>query len=366
MTVPDYFDAAAYDEPVPGSHPYIREPGTALYVDIASLLNGTMPEPPKPGSLTRDDGNKIFYRGQFNHIIGDPESGKTWLCLAAAAESLSEGGTALVIDIDHNGPASTTTRLLTLGAPETALSNLQRFRYVEPEDATHLLNVVQDVADWKPRVVVLDSIGELLPMFGASSNSPDDFTRIHQLVIKPLARTGAAVLGIDHLAKNEASRAMGATGTAAKNRAVGGVSVRVTVGEDRFVPGHGGSAFVRVVKDRHGGLRQHCPTGDKEPLAGTFRLYGDDYDRRWKLTAPLDGEHVPDEGAPLADVAAIGALDPPAANAEDARKRLNWRKARAVAALREYRRATAVPGSHTQGREPGTDTFDFDTSPDEA
>jgi len=347
-TTPDYFAADTYAEsPLPVTQPPVSVTGNALYADVASLLDGTIPEPPKPALLTRRDGNKVFYAGQFNHIIGDPESGKTWLCLAATAEALSEGGTALVIDIDHNGVASTVARLLDLGAPEAALRTTARFRYVEPEDGAHLLRVVQDVSTWKPRVVVLDSIGELLPMFGASSNSPDDFTRVHQLVIKPLAHTGAAVLGIDHLAKNETSRAMGATGTAAKNRAVGGVSLRVTVA-DRFVPGKGGSAYVKVVKDRHGGLRKHCSTEDKEPMAGTFRLFGDDHDKRWMLTAPIEGERNPDEGAPAADVEALRRLDPQPATVKEARERMNWRMDRASRAMKALREPP-LPVTRTQG-----------------
>lgn len=68
-----------------------------------------------------------------------------------------------------------------------------------------------------------------------SSNQPDDFTVAHGRALKPLAMTGACVIAIDHLAKNTDSRASGPTGTNAKRRAVGGVSIRVVI-KQPFTP----------------------------------------------------------------------------------------------------------------------------------
>ncbi|ORI11757.1 hypothetical protein BJD99_01040 [Rhodococcus sp. 1163] len=89
------FPRAATPEPVfPVSHPPIRETGNTeterdLYTDIAALLDGTIPEPPAPEILQRSDGHALFYTGQVNLVFGDPESGKTWVALAAGAEVLS-------------------------------------------------------------------------------------------------------------------------------------------------------------------------------------------------------------------------------------------------------------------------------------
>ena len=214
-------DVSAFGWPLPGPGP-VRDPGPdperPAYRDIAALLDGGLPSPPTPEVLARSDGVCLFYAGQVNLLFGDPESGKTFVALAAVAETLRWGRTALVLDLDHNGPAATVARLLMLGAPVTALRDQGRFRYVEPEDRWHVTAVVEDAGTWRPAVVVLDSIGELLPVFGASSNSPDDFTRVHAGVMKPLAMTGACVVCVDHLAKNTESRAQGATGTAAKHR----------------------------------------------------------------------------------------------------------------------------------------------------
>ena len=325
----------------PGSAPKGADPGPdperPVYCDIAALLDGGLPSPPAPTVLARSDGVCLFYAGQVNLLFGDPESGKTFVALAAVAETLRQGRTALILDLDHNGPAATVARLLMLGAPVTALRDQDRFRYVEPEDRWHVAAVVEDAGVWRPAVVVLDSIGELLPVFGASSNSPDDFTRVHAGVMKPLATTGACVICIDHLAKNTDSRAQGATGTAAKRRAIGGTSLRVRVVR-AFVPGRGGAAHLLIHKDRHGGLRQHSPTGDHEPVAGTFTLIVDAAGvSGWRVTAPATSDRNLAEVPASADVEAIAALDPPPRSVEDARARLGWRKERATVAVRQWR-----------------------------
>jgi hypothetical protein len=117
-------------------------------------------------------------------------------------------------------------------------------------------------------------MGELLPLFGADSDSTDDFTVVHNRFLQPLARTGAAVTVVDHLAKGNESRRLGPGGTVAKRRTVGGVSLRV-VRVKPFTPGEGGAAELWVNKDRHGGVRDSCdpvPPGRDEQLAGTFLL----------------------------------------------------------------------------------------------
>lgn len=308
-----------------------------LFGDVAALLDGGLPDPPAPVCARRSDGAALFYGGQVNTVFGDPESGKTFLCLAAVAEALSQGRKAVVIDLDHNGMSATVDRLIMLGAPVGALADPDRFRYVEPEDAPHLLAVVAAVIAWRPAVVIVDSIGELLPVFGYSSNSPDDFTAVNARVLKPLAMAGAAVLGIDHLAKGAESRTAGPTGTAAKKRAVGGSSIRVVVKEP-FTPGRGGKAALTVAKDRHGGLRQHCPPPDGgEQYAGSFCLDAhDDGSTTWRIVAPELGDRAP-SAVPADDLAQLVALDPPPASVRDVAARLQWGTHRASAALSEWR-----------------------------
>ncbi|WP_237563563.1 AAA family ATPase [Arthrobacter sp. H-02-3] len=308
------------------------------YGDVAGLLSGTLPKPPAPSCLFRSDGAAVFYSGQVNMLFGEPESGKTWVALAAVAESLSRGRSAAVVDLDHNGMASTVTRLLGLGAPIPALSDLATFRYKEPEDKADLMATVTDLRRWAPSVVVIDSIGELLPVLNLNSNSPDDFTIAHSHALKPLAHAGCCVIVIDHVAKNPETK--GPTGTAAKLRAVGGASLRVRI-KDSFAPGRGGSCYLGIQKDRHGGLRAATPAGEKEPVAGVFELTGD---CSWTVWAPTSGDRVPDS-VPGADLASLKSLAPGPVSVRDIKDRLGWGGDRATLALRVYRQQLETAGA---------------------
>lgn len=329
-------ESEASDSDMSGTRPgHVPMP---QYFDVSALLAGTLPEPPTPTVCPRTDGIGLFYSEQYNVVFGDPESGKTLLTDHATVVELEDGGRVLRIDLDHNGPQSTIGRLLAMGAKPDVLSDPEAFLYIEPEDAREVREVCAHMAQWRPTLVILDSLGELLPMFGSNSNSADEFTTCHRAVIKPLVKTGACVVGIDHLSKGADSRAYGMGGTIAKKRAIGGSSIRVTV-DRAFTPGKGGSAYLAINKDRHGGLRAHSPsTGDKEELAGKFVLWPEpDGHVRAEVKAPEAGERNPGELPPDADIAAIAALDPPPTSGNEAAERLPWRATRARAAFKAWK-----------------------------
>lgn len=257
------------------------------YTDVAIYLAGGAPELPKPAVLQREDGVCVFYAAKRNELYGDPEDGKTMVLLAAAVHALTCGGCVLFVDLDNNGPAETVARLLMLGADPAVLADPSRFRHIEPADADEVLQVVADCAGWAT-FAGIDCVGELLPLFRASSDSADDYTRVMQIVSAPLERGGAAVILLDHQAKGQESRSYGAGGTMAKRRAVSGVSINL-VRRQTFTPGKGGIAELWVNKDRPGGLRAHCPKGEgRRQFAGTFTLDPPDPETgvaEWRVTA---------------------------------------------------------------------------------
>jgi hypothetical protein len=311
-----------------------------LYVDIARIIADGA-SAPEPDILPLTEDSYLFYSGEFNLIFGDTESGKTWLCLAAVVATLTAGGKASIIDLDHNGSHSIVSRLQQFGIPDAVLIDQNRFRLAEPCTSVELKEIVTDQIVFGPDVVSIDSLGEVLPLFRANSNNADDFTGVHTDVIKPLAVGGAAVLVVDHLAKNADSRSFGPTGTMAKSRAVGGLSVRVT-SERPFKPGEGGTAKLELFKDRHGGVRKQFPSAETKPVIGTFILEQDEdrlrYSIRHGLTVPLHRQEAANAEQLAADVVKLRAAQANGAKVTVAQARLllacgTARAQRAVKAL---------------------------------
>jgi hypothetical protein len=317
-----------------------------LYVDVAQVLSGDY-SPPEPDILPLSDGGYLFYSGEFNLVHGDTESGKTWLCLAAVAEVLHDDGRASIIDLDHNGARSLLSRLLAFGIPVDVLADTNRFRLAEPGDGIDLKGVVTDLTAFTPDVVTIDSLGEVLPLFKYNSNNADDFTVAHTEVIKPLTRCGSCVLVVDHLAKGSDSRQFGPTGTAAKSRAVGGSSIRVTA-EVPFKPGEGGKAKLELFKDRHGGVRRQFPKSQPKPVVGTFILTqegGDNlsYSIDPGLTVPLSQQRDINDREAAQDAARLVKLGVAEADISIRRVRelLKCGQPRARRAIDAYRAAVA-------------------------
>lgn len=276
-------------------HGWIGCDGEPLFSDLAAVLAGGIPQT-IPEVFARTDGVGLFYRGAVNVLFGDPESGKTWVAVAAIAAELNAGGSGLFIDIDHNKPENLAARFADFGIPLETITDPTRFLYAAPDDWGTLMEVVRLACETlRPGVVVVDSLGELLPMAGANSNNPDEYSRVHRAVLTALAKSGACVVAIDHVPKNTETAARGATGTAAKRRAVDGAYLRVVPDPNHpFTPGHGGAARLFVFKDRHGGLRAHCPTGDKEPPAGRFVMTQHDHGMTYAVYRPDPGERNPE------------------------------------------------------------------------
>ncbi len=240
------------------------------YADVAALIEqGVEQRTPDAGGI-RSDGARLSYRGAVNGLVGPPESGKTLVAIAQACDDLKAGERVLHIDADHNGPAATLSHYLTAdGIEADVLADRARFRYVEVRSADHLRRVVAEATAWRPTLVVVDSVGEVVPLFGGDSNSNDDYRRIHREILSPLADLGAAVLVLDHESKANGPGGY-AIGASAKKAAIDGSYLAVSPVEP-FVPGQGGAAALSILKDRHGGLRAVSPSG-KNPTAAVFRL----------------------------------------------------------------------------------------------
>lgn len=111
--------------------------------------------------------------------------------------------------------------------------------------------------------------------------------------------------------------------------------LRVTV-KDAFAPGRGGSCYLTLTKDRHGGLRANTPSTDRQPLVATFKLHTEASEHSYSVYAAMEGEEGPGS-APASDIAALIDLNPPPESVRDVKDRLGWGSNKATAALSAFR-----------------------------
>lgn len=239
------------------------------FSDLSWVSTGERRPPEQPKYLQIDLERALFYTGRINGLFGDPETAKSWIAQATITEALQNGDRAAYLDIDHNGAPEIAERLLLLGADPHTISNPNQFRIYEPQDQNGIRQFLHDMANWEPHLVIIDSLGELIPMMGAKSIDNDELTTAMRAILKPLAHEiGACVITIDHLPKGQDARSSGyAIGGIAKKRAIDGIYLSCEA-IDPAAPGQTGKIRLSIEKDRHGQVRAHA-TGK---IAGDFIL----------------------------------------------------------------------------------------------
>ena len=236
-----------------------RESLGDTFSDLSWVLTGERRPPLQPEYLHTDLGHALFYAGRINGMFGDPETAKSWISQTTIVQALHRGDRCVYLDIDHNGAEEIAERLMLLGANPTKIGDPAWFRIYEPEDRNGLIAFLTEMARWQPRVAVIDSLGELMPMLGAKSIDNDELTTAMRAVLKPLAhKIGACVITIDHLPKGQDSRGSGyAIGGIAKKRIIDGAYFSCEA-IDPPAPGHIGKIRLTIEKDRHGQVRANA------------------------------------------------------------------------------------------------------------
>lgn len=225
--------------------------------DLTAALDGSSRSGPTTSILLRTDGTGLLYPGKAHAFVGEPESGKTWLALFAILQVINAGRVATLIDFedDEHGIVS---RLLALGADRASIA--ERFRYLrvdDPLDPDEDLDLLEELSH-QPVLVVLDGVTEAMTLHGWSGDSADDVAAFHRRIVRRIARTGPAVVLIDHVVKSGDARGRWATGSQHKLAALDGAQY-VVERRTPWAPGHTGSASIRIVKDRPGAVRSILP-----------------------------------------------------------------------------------------------------------
>ena len=224
--------------------------------DLDAILSGENPEPP-PTVLARADGHALFYVGKVNGIIGPSESGKSWIALEGVAQELRAGRPVLYLDFEDTA-GGIISRLRALGVPDDLMCrSAQLLAYVGPEEALHAVAYGEYAQVLRARawsLIVFDGVNAAMTQDGLDLISNTDATKFFTKITRPASMTGAAVVTIDHVPKDQEKRGKGGIGAQAKRATITGCAVYVDVNEP-FGRGRSGSLSLTVDKDRPGFVR---------------------------------------------------------------------------------------------------------------
>lgn len=243
----------SYDDD--GSTPEPEDHQSWCRVDLSGVLDGTW-QRPVPAVGSRDDGAGLFYPGKVHTVASEAEGGKTWLALHAAAQEIAAGNGAVFIDFEDD-EAGAAGRLIIMGADPAGITS--RFGYIRPDEHVGMPGnknrLDEALGDLKPALVVLDGITEAMTMHGLELRDNADVARFGRLLLRPIARTGAATVALDHVAKDRERQGGYAIGAVHK---LNGADVAYVL-DNRHPFGIGltGRSRILIRKDRPGQLRRH-------------------------------------------------------------------------------------------------------------
>lgn len=246
---PDQTDAESDDDPHTSWWPR----------DLGPVLSGEQTEPP-PTVLSRNDGNQLWYAGKINGLIGESESGKTWVALLAVAQELQAGNRVLYLDFEDAAPGIV-GRLKALGVAGDDLG--RHLDYCDPAESLHAAasgDLGELLRSRTYTLIVVDGFNAAMTLLGLDLMSNTDVTKFFQLLLRPLAKTGAAVAYVDHIGKNAHDDSKGGIGAQAKRAMTTGCVIKVKVGEP-FGRGMTGRLAMHVDKDRAGHVRGNAAQG---------------------------------------------------------------------------------------------------------
>jgi hypothetical protein len=226
-------------------------------VDLTDLLNDDH-KPLVPTLFERSDGQCLLYPGLVHSFHGESESGKSLIVQAECVRLINSGHKVLYIDFESD-VASVFARLIDFGVDRRAVGD--HFGYVQPEmrpDSMEEQRAWEEMLSGTYALVVIDGVTDALGIFGCSTIDNDDVAGWIRNVPKQIAaRTGAAVVLIDHVTKDTTTRNRFAIGGQAKMAGLTGAAYTVEVAHP-LGRGLRGEVLLRIGKDRPGQVRSHC------------------------------------------------------------------------------------------------------------
>ncbi|MEU5624242.1 DnaB-like helicase N-terminal domain-containing protein [Streptomyces tendae] len=234
------------------------------FSDLTPVLDGTH-KPQQPVVGARDDGIGLFYPGRVNGIQGESEAGKSWVALVSCLVEINRGNHVVYLDFEDS-EAGVVSRLLLIGASPEDIQRL--FHYVRPGSTptpVQLRQFIARIGDLGPSLVIVDGVTEAMVMMGLELKENTEIAKFGRMLLRPLADTGAAVVPLDHVVKNNESRGRYALGGVHKLNAVDGVQYMLEAVRPFGINTEGRSRL-RIAKDRPAQIRRHALPGGRNPM----------------------------------------------------------------------------------------------------
>ncbi len=191
-------------------------------VDLGPYLRGEIQRPQPSIGAARTDGLHLIYPGREHAILGETESGKSWLALLSVIAELTRGHWVVYIHYEEGDPGSTIERLLLLGADPAAIT--ERLRFVAPSKPVQA-DWVDALLDPAPTLVIHDGINEAMALIGADIMAIDGAANFKRRLVTPFLRAGAASIACDHFPKDRDGRGRDAYGSVHKGNALDGARI---------------------------------------------------------------------------------------------------------------------------------------------
>jgi hypothetical protein len=288
-------------------------------IALDAILDGTQERKRAdlfPRMDLREDGTPqcLLYKGMIHSFHGESESGKSLILMWEAVRLINAGEPVLWITFDSD-PQEDVARALRMGARKDAIR--QFLHYVKPDEPPSIAPAAYRAlfynADGSAReyaLAVIDGVTDAVLLFsGGSKGDPNEiFVQFSRIFPRRLADiTGAAVVLIDHGAKDSENRGRFAIGAQAKMSQLTGAAY--TVEPDQTAPTVNGVGYVilRVGKDRPGDVRRASgPRRGRDRTQEAARIRVDDTGARTVVTVEppnsdpfaagqVDGINIPTE-----------------------------------------------------------------------
>ncbi|MFH9403302.1 DnaB-like helicase N-terminal domain-containing protein [Streptomyces sp. NPDC017638] len=275
------------------------------FSDLTPVLDGTH-KPAQPIVGARDDGIGLFYPGRVNGIQGESEAGKSWVALISCLTEINRGNHVVYLDFEDS-EEGVVSRLLLIGANPRDIA--QQFHYVRPGTTpteAALRAFIARIADLGPSLIIVDGVTEAMVMLGLELKENTEIARFGRMLLRPLADTGAAVVPLDHVVKNNESRGRYALGGVHKLNAVDGVQYMLEAVRPFGINTEGRSRL-RIAKDRPAQVRRHALPGGRNPMHWFADLVIRSTDAEFAeahLYPPTQHTEDPQESAAVKDKAA--------------------------------------------------------------